>query len=209
MEKEISLFPLNLVAFPGEHLNLHIFEPRYKQLINDCLMEKSTFGIPSYVLNKIEFGTEVKIIDVTKIYDDGRMDIKTVGVGIFRVVEYHNQWDSKLYAGGAVEMLDFNSERDEKLHIEIVERLNELFQWLKTEEELNLTYESSMYEVIHKIGLKLDEEYALLSMESEYKRQQYIIRHLENLVPMLKRAEEAREKIRMNGHFKHLDPLKF
>lgn len=209
MEKEISLFPLNLVAFPGEKLNLHIFEPRYKQLVNDCLESQSTFGIPSYVLNKIEYGSEVRIEEVTKRYDDGRMDIKTEVIGIFRVVEYHNEWKDKLYAGGEVEMLNFDTNRDEGLHIEIVDLLHELFSWLKTEEEINMSYDSSMYKIIHKVGLKLDEEYALLLMQTDVERQKYLLDHLKNLVPALERAEEAREKIQMNGHFKHFDPLTF
>lgn len=207
MEKEISLFPLNLVAFPGEHLNLHIFEPRYKQLVNDCLQTKTNFGIPSYVLNRIEYGSEVEISEVTKIYEDGRMDIKTKVVSVFKVIDYQNLWHEKLYSGGTVELLEFNTGRDESLHIKIVDLLHELFSWLKTEEDLNMSYDSSMYKIIHKVGLKLDEEYALLSMMTELERQQYVFKYLQNLVPMLERAEEAREKIRMNGHFKHLDPL--
>jgi len=80
---EIPLFPLNIVAFPGEEINLHIFEPRYKQLINDCLDNKTTFGIPSYVKSKIDLGTETEICSITKKYPDGRMDIKTRGVKVF------------------------------------------------------------------------------------------------------------------------------
>ena len=209
MEKEISMFPLNLVAFPGEQLNLHIFEPRYKHLINDCLNTKTTFGIPSYVLNKIEYGTEVKIDEVTKVYEDGRMDIKTIGLSVFRVVEYHNPWLPKEYAGGAVESLDFEKGYDHSLHIDIVDMMCELFEWLKGDSELDVSYTQPMYRFIHKIGLKLDEEYALLSMENEKMRQEYVLNHLRNLVPMLERAEQARAKIQMNGHFKHLDPLKF
>ncbi len=63
--------------------------------------------------------------------------------------------------------------------------------------------------MISFISLKPDEEYLILKMESEVKRQKYVIEHLEKLIPALERAEKAREKIRMNGHFKHLDPLKF
>jgi Lon protease-like protein len=209
MEKEISLFPLNLVAFPGEQLNLHIFEPRYKQLVNDCLNTKTTFGIPSYVLNKIEFGTEVKIEEVTKKYPDGRLDIKTVGLRVFRVVEYHNPWANKEYAGGAVELINFEKGYDQSLHMQIVDMMCELFHWLKIDNELDVSYSQPMYKFIHKIGLKLDEEYAMLAMKNEKSRQLYVLRHLQNLVPMLERAEHAREKIQMNGHFKHLDPLKF
>ncbi|MEO1628994.1 MAG: LON peptidase substrate-binding domain-containing protein, partial [Bacteroidota bacterium] len=43
------LFPLKLVVYPGEQLNLHIFEPRYKQLIRECEQNKVTFGIPAFI----------------------------------------------------------------------------------------------------------------------------------------------------------------
>ncbi len=99
MSVELPIFPLNIVAFPGEHVNLHIFEPRYKDLVNDCLEEGLTFGIASHVLNKIELGTEVKITEVTKKYPDGRMDIKTLGLRAFSVLDFHNPWKEKLYAG--------------------------------------------------------------------------------------------------------------
>ena len=58
----LPLFPLNLIVFPHEDLNLHIFEPRYRQLINECLDEKKTFGIPAFVNNKLlGYGTEVEV----------------------------------------------------------------------------------------------------------------------------------------------------
>ncbi len=209
MQKEIALFPLNLAAFPGEQLNLHIFEPRYKQLINDCLREKTTFGIPSYILNRIEYGTEVEITEVTKYYPDGRLDIKTKGLGVFKVVDFQNPWNQKLYAGGLVKFVKHEENQDNSLTVKIIDLIKELFQWLQVSEEMPVSYADSMYRFIHKIGLKLEEEYAILSMDNELDRQLYIHRHVENLLPILERAESAKEKIRLNGHFKHLDPLKF
>ena len=78
MEYTLPLFPLNIVAFPGETLNLHIFEPRYKELITDCIKSDYVFGIPSFVKNKIEVGTTAKILKIEKTYEDGRMDIAWV-----------------------------------------------------------------------------------------------------------------------------------
>ena len=124
MEKMLPLFPLNLVVFPNEELNLHIFEPRYKQLINDCLREKTTFGIPSHVVNKIEFGTEVEITEVAKTYEDGRMDIKTKGLRTFKVINFQNPWQNKDYAGGTVELLETVKDEDPQLKIEILENPN-------------------------------------------------------------------------------------
>ncbi len=208
MVKEIPLFPLNLVVFPKEPLNLHIFEPRYKQLIGDCLKNHSTFGIPSHVLNKLEYGTEVKIIELTKKYDDGRMDIKTEGVREFKIIDFHNPWSEKLYAGGRIEYLEIQNDEDPSLRFQILEKIKELFSWLQMEKDVEL-HQNNVYSFIHKIGLKPEEEYQLLQMSSMKKRQQYILTHLDKIIPMLERAEKAREIIKMNGHFKHLDPLKF
>ncbi len=209
MEKEIPLFPLNIVVFPGEEVNLHIFEPRYKQLIKDVLNGDHHFGIPSYVLNKIELGTEVEIVEVTKEYADGRMDIKTVAKDVFEVLRFDNPWGNKLYAGGKVKMLCLSLDEDRELKGDLIELCSELFSWLQMTEHVPVDESLSVFKVAHKVGLKLEEEYALLKLNTEKERQVYMINHLKKILPALERAEQARERIRLNGHFKHLDPLKF
>ena len=84
MHNEIALFPLNIVAYPGELVNLHIFEPRYKDLVRDCIEAESTFGIPTYNGKTMSYGTEVEILKVEKVYKDGRMDIRTRGNRVFQ-----------------------------------------------------------------------------------------------------------------------------
>ena len=209
MDKELALFPLNLVVFPGEALNLHIFEPRYKQLINDCLKKKSTFGIPSYVLNKIEYGTEVEITEVTKVYTDGRMDIKTRGLDVFKVVDFENPWKDRLYGGGSVIMMSEDDREDKELTTRVIDLTQELFSWLQMEAEIKVSRSTPLHVFIHKLGLKLEEEYELLKMCNDNARKQYIINHLKEILPVLERTERAKELIRLNGHFKNLDPLKF
>jgi hypothetical protein len=209
MIKELGLFPLNLVPFPGERLNLHIFEPRYKQLINDCLQLSVNFGIPAYITNKIEYGTEMRVLEVQRVYEDGRMDIRTEGVHSFKVTDFCNPWKDRLYAGGKVEMLPFDDREEPDIKLQLSDLLNELFGWLQIEDQLEFDTSTELAEVIHKIGLKPDEEYYLLQMTSEKDRQLYVIDHLKKILPALERAEKAKERIRMNGHFKHLDPLNF
>ena len=71
----LPLFPLKLVAFPGERLNLHIFEPRYKQLIRECSENQITFGIPAFIDNKIvNIGTEIKLEKIENTYENGELD---------------------------------------------------------------------------------------------------------------------------------------
>ena len=83
------LFPLELVVFPFEELNLHIFEPRYRQLINDCEKHEALFGIPTFRKGQaLDYGSLVKLVKIEKKYPDGRMDIRTKGVQTFRAVSY-------------------------------------------------------------------------------------------------------------------------
>jgi hypothetical protein len=209
MEKEIGLFPLNLVVFPDETVNLHIFEDRYKQLVNDCIEKACSFGIPSYVLNKIEYGTEVKITEVVKKYDDGRMDIRVMGLSVIRVLDFQNPWKDRLYAGGLIEWIPSDNREDPDIKLKLMDLAKELFEWLKMDHKLEIDDIKEVVDFVHKIGLRIEEEYDLLKMETEIERHKYLIEHLKRIIPALERAEKAKEKIRMNGHFKHLDPLKF
>ncbi|NQZ77555.1 MAG: LON peptidase substrate-binding domain-containing protein [Ekhidna sp.] len=208
--REVALFPLNIVAFPGEGVNLHIFEPRYKALINDCLEQDTTFGIPAYVMNKIEIGTEVKIEEITKTYDDGRMDIKTKALKPFRVDEFWNPWRDNEYAGGRISYLPISEEdTDLGMLYEFKEMVAKLFMWLGETDLPDIASLDSVFDIGHKIGLKPEEEYSILQMPSENDRLEYSLKHLEHLLPALERAHDAQERIKQNGHFKHLDPLEF
>src|SRR5713226_6933051 len=78
--ERIPLFPLNVVLLPGAGLPLHIFEPRYRQMVKNCLEEKSEFGmVLSLDKGVARVGCTAEIVQVTKRYNDGRMDILTAG----------------------------------------------------------------------------------------------------------------------------------
>lgn len=209
IEKELPLFPLNLVAYPGEELNLHIFEPRYRQLVMECLNTNSTFGVPSYVLSKIEYGTEVKIAKLEKTYEDGRMDVRTVGLGIFKVIDFVSPWPGKLYSGGTVEMVKNTADGDVVLQEELYKLASDLFEWLGMQELVKFDQKMLTYTIAHKIGLSKEQEYELLKTSSERRRQEYLISYLKLTIPIVKQMEQAKDRIRQNGHFKHLDPLSF
>src|SRR5215210_3665300 len=103
MTNFIPIFPLGIVVYPGEQLNLHIFEPRYKQLINECYAEKKDFGIPAIIDNHVQdYGTVVQIKEITTVHENGEMDIKTEGEKVFRVLEVIKEIPDKLYSGAIV-----------------------------------------------------------------------------------------------------------
>ena len=86
--ERIALFPLNVVLLPGTSLPLHIFEPRYRQMVNDCLEEKTEFGMLLAMPKGVaRVGCTAEIVEVVKRYPDGRIDILTVGRAPFRVAE--------------------------------------------------------------------------------------------------------------------------
>ena len=208
MPDHLPFFPLNLVPYPGEALNLHIFEPRYRQLINECLDEGGTFGIPVFLDNKLPgFGTEMRVTQLAKRYDDGRMDIRTEGLRVFRLITFQNPVPDKLYAGGSVEFQPNEPYAD--VMPGLAERLRRLYHLLQVPTALETDSETFSYTVAHKIGLSIGEEYELLTMPRETERQAYLIRHLERVLPVVAEVERTKERIRQNGHFKDLDPLNF
>lgn len=212
MIAHLPLFPLNIVVFPQEKLALHIFEPRYKDLINDCVNNNTNFGIPSFVNQRIALGTEVKIREINKKYDDGRMDITVDGLSPFMVDEFLNPWNNEvLYAGGDVTYLEEDEmEADTKLFITFKQYAENLFNWLgETKGLILLDRTKKVFDIAHKIGFKPEEEYHLLELRNENERLEYGIKHLERLLPALKRARMAQDRILQNGHFKNLDPLRF
>jgi Lon protease-like protein len=209
MRKFLPLFPLNLVAFPDQPLNLHVFEPRYKQLVNDCLQSKTTFGVPAYINGAMEYGSEVEILELTKTYADGRMDIKTKVLDIFKIIDFSSLVADKLYPGGNIEVLKIRKEGNPQLRIKMIDLANELFTWIESVGKVVIDENTSSYTLAYKVGLSKEQEYELLQLFDETDRQYYIINHLEKMIPQLQKAEIARERIKLNGHFKHLDPLKF
>lgn len=208
----IPIFPLGIVVYPGESLNLHIFEPRYKQLIAECFAEKKMFGIPAVINNHLnEMGTLAEIVEITSVYDNGEMDIKTVGIKVFRVLEVIKQVPDKLYSGAIVkypENREDGGKRD--LMSKVVKAMRELHSHLKVQKEFKKTDEElTSYDIAHHAGLSLEEEYELLGLLQEVQRQEYLKRHLAKVLPVMAEMDQLKEKIKLNGHFKNLSSMDF
>ena len=209
MTNFIPIFPLSIVVYPGEELNLHIFEPRYKQLISECVSTKKPFGIPAVIGNNMnELGTLVEITELTKTYDNGEMDIKTKGQKIFRILEVIKEIPDKLYSGAIVNYPK-NIEHGNRLLMEkVVTAIRELHKLLKVENKFKKPEDELWsYDVAHHAGLSLDEEYEILGLMNELQRQEYLKRHLVRVLPVVAEMETLKEKIKLNGHFKNLEGL--
>lgn len=206
---KLPLFPLQSVFFPGETVPLHIFEERYRQLINDCREEAITFGIPVYIDKRIEYGTEVQLVEVVNTYEGGEMDVVCVARQVFKVVTFDNQLDDKLYAGGIVEFLESDNDAEEALRQDVLGKIRQLYQLMAVQLPDVPADKFNSYAFAHKMGLSFEQEYALLQLTNETERLKYIKAHLEDTIAILKQINRTKTVIEMNGHFKNFDPLDF
>ncbi len=207
MTNFIPIFPLSIVVYPGEHLNLHIFEPRYKQLISECVEQKRSFGIPAVIGERMQdIGSIVEIREISKAYENGEMDIKTQGTRVFRILEVIKEIPDKLYSGAIVNYPSTYEHGIPELMNKVIETIRELHELLHVKKDFSRTDEDlRAFDVAHHIGLSLAEEYELLGLFDERQRQEYLKRFLAKVIPMLSSMEQLKEKIKLNGHFKNLE----
>ncbi|MFT3825964.1 MAG: LON peptidase substrate-binding domain-containing protein [Chitinophagaceae bacterium] len=210
MTNFIPIFPLSIVVYPGEKVHLHIFEPRYKQLINECYEAGKQFGIPTVVNERLQdMGTLTQVTDIVQTYPDGKMDIKVQGVKIFRVLEVIKEVPDKLYSGAIVSYPDNDVDvGNRELMQKVVAGIKELHRLLNISKDFRKPDpELKSYDVAHHAGLSLEEEYEVLGLLREIQRQEYIKRHLQKVLPMLMEMEQLKEKVKLNGHFRNLSPF--
>lgn len=207
MTNFIPIFPLGIVVYPRERTHLHIFEPRYKQLISECRESKKPFGIPAVINNRLqEMGTLVEVTEVVQEYENGEMDIKAQGLRVFRVLEVIKSVPDKLYNGAIVNYPE-NEEADgsRELMQKVVQGVKELHRLLNISKDFKKPEtELRTYDIAHHAGLSLEEEYEVLGLLRELQRQEYMKRHLQKVLPMLMEMEQLKEKVKLNGHFRNL-----
>ncbi len=207
---KIPLFPLQSVFFPGEKVPLHIFEERYKQLINDCREEAITFGIPVYINSTLAYGIEMQLNEIVNTYANGEMDIVCTAKRIFKVLTFDNQMDGKLYGGGIVEFfMDTVDDSGPHLKEDILQQINELYRLMGVPFTNIPVDEFNSYILAHKIGLSFGQEHKLLQIPQESERLLFIKSHLLAIISVLKEVDRTKGIIEMNGHFRNFDPLDF
>jgi ATP-dependent Lon protease len=200
--ERIPLFPLNVVLFPGAELPLHIFEPRYREMVKTCVEEKSEFGILlSLPKGVARVGCTAEILDVVKRYGDGRMDIRIVGRAPFRVVELFQQ--NPLLEG----QVDYLEDRETAPNPSIQRQLVELFEACHTlifdDYPKNLQGsppEELSYLVAGTLPMELLWKQQILELRSETDRQERLVAYLREWAPHLQKREAMRQRAGGNGH---------
>jgi Lon protease-like protein len=195
----LPLFPLDVVLFPGTPLPLHVFEPRYKELISECLEQKKTFGIVRAEEEGLaDVGCTAEIVAVTKTYPDGRMDIVTEGRERFEVLEVDEQ---RSYLRGDVVYFQDDAENPSSEQIEhAIELHREILTMGGAQQSLPASEDKISFYLAGSLPLDLDFKQALLEMRSEAERIEAVITAFEAILPKLRRAVQSRQKAGGNGH---------
>ncbi|MBS1927564.1 MAG: LON peptidase substrate-binding domain-containing protein [Ferruginibacter sp.] len=211
MTNFIPIFPLPLVVYPGEPLNLHIFEPRYKQLISEIAENKKPFGIPSVINNRMEeMGTLVRLLEICKTHEDGTLDIKTEGVSVFKILEVVKDLPEKMYSGAIVHYPENITQGSPKLMRQVLSGIREMHRQLKVTKEFQKSDDQlSSYDVAHHVGFSPEDEYQVLQLLQEVQRQEFLKRHLTRVLPVLEQMEKLKKRIKLNGHFKEVGGFNF
>jgi len=211
MTNFIPIFPLGIVVYPGENLNLHIFEPRYKQLISECHTSGKEFGIPTVIEDRVQdYGSLVTVTEISKVHENGEMDIKTNGSRVFRILEIIREVPDKLYSGAIVNYPDNYEEGNAEVMRRVINSIRELHKMLHVSKDFKKPDEDlKSYDVAHHVGFSLKEEYELLGLMDERQRLEYLKRHLTKVIPLVAEMEQLKEKVKLNGHFKNLSSFNF
>jgi ATP-dependent Lon protease len=198
----IPLFPLNVVLFPGELLPLHIFEPRYRRMVRECLESESPFGMLLALPDGIvRVGCTAEILNVTKRYDDGRIDILTIGRHPFRVVEL---FDNDPLLEGSIDYLEDEDSLSEPRKQEELVELYEACYTLLFEGMPKSLHEARpqplSYAVTSALPLDLLWKQQILELRSEGERQDRLRRYLREWTLHLQKIETLRRRGGGNGH---------
>jgi ATP-dependent Lon protease len=202
----LPLFPLEWVLFPGGSLPLHIFEPRYRKLIHDCLEHQREFGVILVQNNQIaEVGCTTRIVEVVKRYDDGRLDIVTEGRRRFEVL-FQNHEEEVLRA--EVSFFDDEGEEDPTELKRLLEAVRSLYTKIvltvaQPNMGLNLVEAQPprlAFAIAESLTLPLEVCQNLLALRSETNRLRELDTYLQDIYPKIERLERAQAKSGGNGH---------
>lgn len=197
--REFPLFPLGLVALPSELIPLHIFEQRYKAMMNECLRDEREFGILWLADDGLrEIGCACEIAEVIERMDDGRMNLVARGTRPFRVLERQGHL---AYPAGVVEFLD---DRGGEIDADVAQAAHEAYADLvrratdrdPTAEELA---ELDAYAMAATVDFGLDAKQGLLDLRSENARLRLVTRLFRAAIKRLDFVDRAQERARSNG----------
>ncbi|MBT1698564.1 hypothetical protein KK083_16855 [Fulvivirgaceae bacterium PWU4] len=190
---QIPMFPLTLLPLPGELVPLHIFEPRYRQLLADAEMLDISFGIYcNHEMNTEKLGALMKLESVIKRYASGESDIVLRCIDVFSMDKLYRTYKTKLYPGGDVFLnhIDLNEMPGVELY--------ELFLIYQTKRNINKHFTTfSIYQIAQELNFDLFDRYKFLTI-SPARRSTFLINQLKFQIHILRQEEKSKDVFHLN-----------
>jgi Lon protease-like protein len=196
----IPLFPLDVVLLPGAPLPLHIFEPRYKEMIGECRAQHQPFGVIRAVEQSLaEVGCTAEIVTVVKEYEDGRLDLVTEGRRRFELLRVNEE---RSFLRGEIVLIEDEAgaatQHDRSRAIELHAQLLGI---AGAKQDLSAADMSMLsFSLAGSLPLELDFKQKLLALRSEPERLLLLVQYFETVIPNIQRAAQARQRAGGNGH---------
>jgi hypothetical protein len=190
MDKQTTIlpyFPLSIFLLPGEDMPLHIFEPRYKQLIDEARTLGITFAIPFVIQQEIQaFGCEVRLKDVVAEKEGGHMVIVVESLAIVEISSYNKHLEGKLYAGGNIRRIPCDDPIISGVLMELITSYRDQFD---QEFLSNPSHETvSLKDLIIALNLSSDEKYRFICMPDAEQKESFLAGQLRYL-SMIRKQE--------------------
>jgi Lon protease-like protein len=191
--KRIPLFPLNILPLPGELTPLHIFEPRYRQLLFDAEAKDITFGIYyNHSSNEKKYGALVKLESVIKRYQSGESDIIVKCLDVFTLSSMSKSYRDKLYPGGEVRswQVDLSEPVSPGLLMEFVEYMAMLKMY-------HHPSACSVFHIANELNMDVKDKMDFLSIQPS-KREQFLFRNLQFQRNLITAVEKSKDVFHLN-----------
>jgi Lon protease-like protein len=196
--EEIGLFPLGIVLLPTERVPLHIFEPRYKELIGECLEDDSDFGLVYADEDGVrEIGTRARVTEVIDRLDDGRLNVLVEGGERFRVERVTR---GRSYMTAEVEPLEDEDDTPGKAASRAVGSFRALAALAGAEpEDPDESSTQLSFELAAQVELASEAKQRLLELRSEPDRLELVAELLDDVRTTLIATRELNERAKQNG----------
>jgi Lon protease-like protein len=200
--EELGLFPLGIVVLPGEVTPLHIFEPRYRELVGEALDTETPFGILLTDDDGLrEIGTSVRVTEVVERFEDGRFVVMVEGVERFRLVR---QTEGRVFRTGEVQTVEDSEDvAGEALRATALKLFEELRDAVGAEvESPELDDPELSFAIARRVEIDVRAKQSLLESQSEPDRLEQLIGHLRNASAQLELVQEHANLARRNGNLR-------
>lgn len=203
---EIPLFPLNVVLMPGAPLPLHVFEERYKQMIDECLENETEFGmVLADEKGTREVGCTAKILELVERFDDGRMLVLTEGSRRFRLKDIHS--DRAIYLVGEIEFIEDEEPQPESAALAeecagLLKRIVEAATESSADIEIEPPYRNLSFAIAGRIDFGVAARQQILELPTERERLEVVRTLMQQAIERLESQRKVQEKSQTNGHLR-------